>query len=191
MYGACSAMARCASPKSARRRLVGRARGLVEQRVDVGVREVAAIEARRRHLVGMEHAAEDVGVDRGAADPLQRVELEVAVEDVGVERRELVAAEVDVHADRAQVLLDHRPLQPGELEVLNLERQAHAHRRAVAVRVAVAGLVEQRARLGRVVVVRRQRWLIRPRFAGQQSNGRNGEPATQILDDGLAVDRRS
>ena len=82
---------------------VQRRRGFVEQRIDLRVAEVAAVEADRRRLRRVEHAAEDVGIGQRAAGPLQEVELEVARDDVGEERRELVGAHVerDAHARRS------------------------------------------------------------------------------------------
>ena len=58
-----------------------------------------------------------------------------------------------VNRDGHGAWLNSRALEPRKLKALNLERQMHAHGRAVAVRVGIAGLVEQRARFGGVVVV--------------------------------------
>ena len=47
----------------------------------------------------MEHAPQDVGIGHRPADPLQREELKAAFQDVGVERRELVGADIERDAD--------------------------------------------------------------------------------------------
>ena len=77
------------------------------------------------------------------------IHLEIALQDVRVQRRELVGADIDVDADVAQILLDDRRLEAVELEVRDFERQLKTWARAVAVGIAVAGLVEElRARSG-------------------------------------------
>src|ERR1051325_5861009 len=103
-------------------------RGAIEQRVDAWIHEMSTIEPVRRHLLGVKHATQDVRIGHRAADPLQRVELEVAREHVLIQRREFVGADVEIDADRAQVLLNHRRLKPRALEVLRLQRQAPGDR---------------------------------------------------------------
>ena len=58
--------------------------GLVEQRVDLGIAVEAPIEADRRDLGRVKHAAEDVGIGQRALGPLQRVDLKIALDHVGV-----------------------------------------------------------------------------------------------------------
>ncbi len=127
-YGTSWLMSRCASANSARRsRVVVGDRRLVDQRIHRRVAEEPAVEAARRHLLAVEDAAQHVGV--GHADPLQREELEVALQDVRVQRRELVRPDVERHADAREVLLQHRRLQAVELGARDLQRQVQPWRR--------------------------------------------------------------
>ena len=70
------------------------------------------------------------------------------LQHVGEKRRELVAADVEIDAD-LQILLNDRRLQADELVGRHLQRQPQPRLRTIAVRIAIAGLVEQRARLRR------------------------------------------
>ena len=87
---------------------------------------MAAVEAGGRHLLRVKDAAQDVGIGQGAADPLQRVHLEIPLEDVRVQRRELVRSHVDLDADVAQILLDDRRLQAVEFDARRLVATATA-----------------------------------------------------------------
>ena len=112
-------------------RLVSRRAGLVEQRVHLGIAVVAAVEAGRRHLRGMEHAPQDVRVGERAAGPLQREQLEVAAD-----ARRRTAWRTRRCARRAsmptcaQVLLNDGRLQPIELDVRRPSASARAAARA-------------------------------------------------------------
>ena len=91
----------------------------------------------------MKHTAQNIRIRRGAAGPLQRVHLKVALDDVGIERRELVRAQVEVDADVAQVLLNDGRLQAVELDVRHLERQREPRAGSVTV-----GIADSRPRRG-------------------------------------------
>ena len=58
----------------------------------------------------MEDAAQDVGVRQRAAWPLERKQLEIAADDVGKERGELVGVHLESAADPREILLNHRRL---------------------------------------------------------------------------------
>ena len=182
MYGAARRALLHLAVESPARLVVGRVRRFVDQAIDLRIAEVAAIEAGGRHLLRVKDAAQDVGIGQGAADPLQRVHLKVALEDVRIQRGELVRAHVDVDADVAQILLDDRRLQPGEFQAGRLERQRQTRPRAVAVGIGIAGLVEERFRALRIVVEARRRparapswWAAaccRRRWRGRGAGGR-------------------
>ena len=79
MYGAARRLG--AAPRRYSRApplLVDADRGFVEQTIDRGVAEEAAVEPGRRRLRRVEHPAQDVGIGERAAGPLQREQLEVA-----------------------------------------------------------------------------------------------------------------
>ena len=79
---------------------------LVQQGVHLGVAVPASIETRWRRLLRVEHTTQDIRIRQRARRPLQRVELEVAGQHVGVQRGELVGANVEFDAHIAKVLLD-------------------------------------------------------------------------------------
>ena len=100
----------------------------------------------------MEDPPQDVGIDHRAADPLQGEELEVAFHHVGVEGGELVRPDVEVDADAAQIVLDGRGLEPRLLVRRDLQREREPRQRTVAVRIPIAGFVQQC--LGAIGIVR-------------------------------------
>src|SRR5262245_7220758 len=77
-----------------------------EDAIDIGIAEGCAVGTLRWNLCGVERASQDVRISKRGARPLQRVELEVAGQHVGIERRELMAADVDADADLSKILLD-------------------------------------------------------------------------------------
>ena len=169
--------------------LVGRQRRFVEQLVDARIAEESTVESRRRDLGGVKHAPQDIGVGHGPADPLQGEQLKAAFEDVGIQRREFVRAHVERDADRPQILLDDRRLQPVELVVRHLQRQAKSRQRSVPVGIGIARFVEERASPGRVVGKGEDAGFERPGHGRQQPGGRRRLTAAQVLDDRLTVDR--
>ena len=74
---------------------------------------------------------------------MQREHLKVALQDIGKERGELVRAEIEIDAHAPQILLHDRGLQAGFLVRRDLQRQPESGQRAVTIRIAIAGLVEQ------------------------------------------------
>ena len=126
---------------------VGRDGRLVQQPIYACVRKIAAIESRRRRLPGVEDAPKDVGIGDRASRPLQDEHLKVSLQDVCVERRELVGADVERDADVAQVLLDDRRLQTVEFEFDIFSDSANRGRGPSPSGSAIASLVEQRPAL--------------------------------------------
>ncbi len=187
-YGTSRPISRCASRKQrpAPRVVVGHG-GLVNQGIDRGVAEEAAIESTGRHLLGVEDAAQHVGI--GHADPLQGEELKVAFQHIRIERRELVRPHVERHADAREVLLQHRRLQAIELGARDLQRQVQSGGRTGSVGIAIARLVEQRGGLDRVEAVVRHVRGERPRHRRQDAKSRARQPTAQMRDDGVAIHR--
>src|SRR5262249_8960137 len=133
-------------------RLVGRTGGFIEQRVNPRIAVMTAIEADRRCLPRMKHTTKDVGICERAGRPLQRVELEIALQHIGKKSREFEDAYIEIDADVTKVLLNHGCLQPVEFErVRDLQIEAEPWLRSIAVRVPIACLVQQRSRARRIV----------------------------------------
>ena len=80
----------------------------IDQAIDFRILVVTAVEAIRRHLLRVKHAAQHVGIRH--ANPLQREQLEVALQHIRVKRREFVRPDVELDADLLEILLDHRRL---------------------------------------------------------------------------------
>ena len=95
----------------------------------------------------MEDAPQHVRI--GDADEQQRVELDVAANDVREQRRELVRADLERDADARELLLQDGRLHAIALDRRRLQRQAKARRRTGSVRIAKPGLVEQGLRASR------------------------------------------
>src|SRR5439155_25915139 len=131
----------------------------------------------------------NVRVGERSSRPLQRVHLEIAFEHVRVHRRKFVGSNVELDADRAQILLNDRRLQPIELEsVRDLQAQPQPGRGPIAVRVAVTSLVKERAGASGIVGERKHVGSKRPRQGGKETGGWRGEPTSEVLDDGAAGD---
>jgi hypothetical protein len=128
-----------------------------------------------RHLLRVKDTAQNIRIGQSAADPLQRIHLEIALEDVRVQRREFVRTHVDVDADIAQILLDDRGLQPWELEARRLVRQRQTRARAVCRRI---GYPPRRAALSRAPgrSRRRRRRLVRPVGGGSMLSATVARP---------------
>src|SRR4029453_18790988 len=119
---------------------------LVQQPVYARVRKIAAIESQRWRLARVEDAPKDVGIGRRAGRPLQEEHLKVALQNVCIERRELVGSDVEPDADVAQVLLEDGRLEAIEFGVRHFQRQRESWSRTVPVGIGVASLIEQALR---------------------------------------------
>src|SRR5712691_5156620 len=80
--------------------------GLVEQGIEPWIAVVAPVGAIGRNLARMEDVFKDVRIVVGPY-PAQRIELEIAVSDVGIERGEFERAQLELDPDAAPLFLQH------------------------------------------------------------------------------------